>query len=256
MIGGAFLDAVTDVPRLRAAFLRLETERDEAERNVAERIDTQKADAVARDDQVSDIYTALFIAGPLRERLAQLAERLDAHQLAVIEALQNNREELDLAEGQVDELLDRAYVLPDGRRVFKSEDGTRIYDEFGRELGDDEVDVNEIGDDTPNWEQYSAKVRKRDQLQTTRDKLLSYQERLDQAEEKIRNGTLSESEADDLDVMLDNPPDLMRRYLPDTDSAYRRAGLSPATVDADTLDLDDTAVATVETSEPDDLALG
>lgn len=31
-------------------------------------------------------------------------------------------------------MVDKAYVLPDGRRVFKTEDGMRVFDEHGEEI--------------------------------------------------------------------------------------------------------------------------
>ena len=256
MIGGAFLDAVTDVARLRAVFRQHELEKDDEVRRMAERIDKRKTDAAAEANNTGDFLQVLVIASVLDARLQELAERTNTHQLAVIEALQNNRDRLDVVEDRIDTLLGEAYVLEDGRRVFKTEDGIRVFDEFGAELDGDDIDPDRIGRNRPSWETYEAETRKRDRLQTERDELLDYQEKLDRAQEKLEAGAMTREDADDLDDLLNNNvPDAVRPYLPDIDPSNRRADLAPGTALADDLDLDGAQLgdATLEADDSPDL---
>ncbi|MEM1163508.1 MAG: hypothetical protein AAGJ28_21455, partial [Pseudomonadota bacterium] len=61
-------------------------------------------------------------------------------------------------QARIDALLEGAFIMPDGRRVFKSEDGQRVYDEFGKEVGRDGIDPDLIPDGLPAWESYEAET--------------------------------------------------------------------------------------------------
>lgn len=227
MISGAFLDAVTDLPRLRAAFLRLETEREETQRQTAERIEARKAETDAdRDDDTGLIWTIL-VAGTLTERLVQLSERIETHQLAVIEALQANRDKLDRTEDELDIMLSEAHVLGDGRRVFKTRDGLQVFDEHGFAVSAEIIEPDAIDDRDPHWERFDRSRREHLRLSREREDLLTYQERLDRAQERIEQGTMTGTDADDLDRLLDDAPEAVRHYLPETDPAHRRVDLAP-----------------------------
>lgn len=67
------------------------------------------------------------------DRIEQFTVTLDTYDHAIVIALMENQEALDSVNDQIDRLLDRAHVMADGRRVFKAEDGTQVFDEFGQE---------------------------------------------------------------------------------------------------------------------------
>lgn len=78
--------------------------------------------------------------------------KLDSYDEAIVTALMENQELLDAVRNEITAMLSQAYVLEDGRRVFKTEDGTQVFDEFGTEVQADEVDPLQIDDSLPTWE--------------------------------------------------------------------------------------------------------
>ena len=63
-------------------------------------------------------------------QIQEFEAKLDRYEAATVAALIENQERLDVVTAQMIVLLDQTYVLEDGRRVFKTEDGTQVFDEF------------------------------------------------------------------------------------------------------------------------------
>jgi hypothetical protein len=77
--------------------------------------------------------------------------KLDAYDAANTAALMENDRLRDIAQAKVDDLLNDAFVLPDGRRAFKTKDG-RVFDEHGLQLGADDIDPDLIEGWRPGYE--------------------------------------------------------------------------------------------------------
>ena len=155
--------------------------------------------------------------------------KLDTQAAATVSALMENRQQLDLVNVRIEAMLAQAYVMEDGRRVFKTEDGTQVFDENGQEVSRDELDFELIGDDQPSWEAFKQDVDRREELEATRDDILAYQERLDDARERISGGTISEVELEELDADLQNfMPDAVRTHIPDTSTTANVPELTTA----------------------------
>ncbi len=84
-----------------------------------------------------------FVVMATDTELADFNVTLDAYDAATVDALMENEEHLKAVRQELKILLDQAYVLPDGRRVFKTEDGTRVFDEQGVEVKDIDPDAIE-----------------------------------------------------------------------------------------------------------------
>ena len=126
-----------------------------------------------------------------------------------------NQEQLDLVRARLDAMLAQAYVLEDGRRVFRTEDGTQVFDEFGQEVGADEIDPAQIDPSLPTWEAFSADLELEQALQKEREAIIEYQDRLDDAREQIADGEISEAELEELDADLaDLMPPSVRQNVP------------------------------------------
>lgn len=209
-----FIDAADPALQIaRSAWLKAVHET-EARRLDERQEARKKKEAEAREslDDLIDIVAAVSVSPA---RIAALTTRIGDHQHALIEAPIDNQQALDLAELRLQETLDRAYVLDDGRRVFKTEDGAHVFDEHGTELGHDEIDPDAIEDHRPRWEQAQAELEERRALQAHRDELLAYQQKLDAAEDRIAGGELTAAEIDELDTLLENDvPDSVRARLP------------------------------------------
>lgn len=98
--------------------------------------------------------------------------KLDAYDEATIKALMENRQALDLVSTQLEEMLERAYVMEDGRRVFRTEDGTQVFDEFGQEVSRGELNPDLIRADQPTWERLCN-----NSLKQNASKLLSFKKK-------------------------------------------------------------------------------
>lgn len=161
---------------------------------------------------------------------------IDRYDAATIEALNANEMALALVMQQKEELLMRAYVLPDGRRVFKSEDGIRVFDEHGIELGSDDIDPDLIGKAHPTWENYKPVRIEELRLLQERQELLDYQVKLDEARERLDAGDITREDFEALrDDLTGTMPDAVRAHLPELaaepDAANGMAARQPIALD-------------------------
>ncbi|MGH1464116.1 MAG: hypothetical protein ACRBBQ_02030 [Cognatishimia sp.] len=165
------------------------------------------------DDNIMAL--ALEVVTATEAQLRQFEAKLTTYEAATVVALMENQERLDAVQAQMFLLLDQAYVTEDGRRVFRTEDGTQVFDEFGTEVGRDEIDPSLIGDEFPTWESYAPLLAENNRLTAEREQLLDYQDRLDEAREEIDGGEISEADLKELDAELaELMPPTVRQHVP------------------------------------------
>ncbi|WP_171173706.1 hypothetical protein [Ruegeria sp. HKCCD8929] len=161
---------------------------------------------------------AAFAAGmtmATQMEIEQFEIRLSSYEEATVVALLENQERLDAVNVRLLAMLDQAYVMDDGRRVFRTMDGLQVFDEFGQEVSHDEIDPAMISDEHPFWEDYQPAFAEQQALMNERDELLAFQERLDEAREEIADGEISKAELEDLDAELaDMMPPSVRPHVP------------------------------------------
>ncbi|MEM6889180.1 MAG: hypothetical protein AAF636_13680 [Pseudomonadota bacterium] len=157
------------------------------------REETQKRDQV--EDRTEADLTAFATGSALATdiQVKAFSAKLNRYETANFEALMVNDEALDAVRARLEAMLNRAYVISDGRRVFKTEDGTQVFDEFGEEVGPEFVSPNDIDDSFPTWEDYSAELELEQSLKVERTEILEFQARLDEAQEQIENGDVTEA---------------------------------------------------------------
>ncbi len=166
----------------------------------------------AEDSALTAVAAATTLATTAQIKAFEV--KLDTYDAATVEALMDNQELLDAIDQRLEiirqqkqGLLDHAYILEDGRRVFKAEDGSFVIDEDGQDVSTDEVDFDLING--PSAEGYmsvlSAEAELEEQRETTvqqRSDILEIQEKLDEAREEIADGEITEAELEDLDAEL------------------------------------------------------
>lgn len=161
-----------------------------------------------------ETWTLIEIFLASTESIAEFRLQLDDYDAKTVEALMENREALEAIRGHINELLDEAYVLPDGRRVFKTRDGSHVYDEHGTELSIEEIDPAEITGSHPFWETYHAARQTEAALEKQREKLIVYQNKLDDAREHLDNGGITQDELSRMKIDLANDmPETVREKL-------------------------------------------
>lgn len=136
------------------------------------------------------------------EQVAAFNQHLDSYDTQTVHALMENGEALDKLGVQLRRMEDDAYLLPDGRRVFKTHDGQRVFDQHGADISRDVIDPREIGDKYSRWETYKAANDAKAGLELERQGLLDYQAKLDDARSRAGHGDMSKKQLDDLDADL------------------------------------------------------
>lgn len=165
------------------------------------------------DNDILGLATEAIMASQIQ--IEEFRVKLDTYDEATVIALMENQAALDLVNARLQALLDRAYVMEDGRRVFKTEDGTQVFDENGQEVGPDQLDFDLIDSSHPSWEAYKPDFERRNALDAERQGILDFQDKLDTARDKIAEGDISADDLDDLDAdLLEAMPPAVARNMP------------------------------------------
>ena len=180
------------------------------------------------DKDVADLVDlALVVISEAQAR--EFRFEIDRYDTATVNALYENEKALEQIQTQLDEMLAQAYVLPDGRRVFKTEDGLRVFDEHGKEVSNEFIDPNEIADHLPRWERFQLGLERRDALIDERADLTGYQDKLDDARERLDAGEMTQDEYDQLRKdLVDDMPAAVRRQIPELAGEENEAALQAA----------------------------
>lgn len=199
----------------------------------------RRADVAEKlEDDLVGLATEAVMAS--EAQIKAFEAKLDHYDEATVHALMENQELLDAVTERIADMLARAYRMEDGRRVFKTEDGTQVFDEFGQEVGPDELDPNLIDEKRPTWEAFSEAKTLEQELFAERADIIELQEKLDAARDDIAEGGISAADLDQLDAdLLDAMPPTVRAH----------AGLEPRepALDLKTAFKVPTAIPTVET---------
>lgn len=165
------------------------------------------------EDDLSVVGTEVVAA--TQDQIRAFESKLTAYETATVETLIINQERLDAVNARVELMLSQAFVMEDGRRVFKTEDGTQVFDEFGNEVGQDELDFDLIDPSRPSWESFKAGQDEKLALEAERQELLEFQDRLDTARSRLAESDISKDDLDELDAELEDlMPASIRERVP------------------------------------------
>lgn len=209
-----------------------------------ERVDQADTDMI---DLTSVIVTS--------EQADLFQAELDIYQTATVEALEENREAMELVRKRLDRILERAYKLEDGRRVFKTEDGTRVFDEFGVEVSSDVIAPNDIPDHLLRWEAARSAMNELEKLEREQTQLLDFQSDLDEAQDLLDSGKMTQEQFEERRQYLrDHAPDGVKAHAKgiDFENDDKPAVTNNAEPD---IDLDD-ELAALPTPQPSVPGLG
>lgn len=185
-------------------------------------------------------------------QIAAFAVKLDRYDAATVEALMQNEQEIREVRERIETMLKQAHQLPDGRRVFKSLDGKRVFDENGHEVSAEEVQPGQISDAQPRFEPYWEERKHEKVLVQERDDLHDFQRKLDAARDETDRPDLTKDELDALEKDIDDATPQRVRALAGDDldihadataldepSAAQRSGAGIDDASLDTLDVID-----------------
>ncbi|MDI6029446.1 hypothetical protein QBK99_25175 [Corticibacterium sp. UT-5YL-CI-8] len=200
---------------------RAEWRRDEEERKLdigKAKVQREKEERRERNlDEAHDALIDMVVAVLATDAdLQTFVLEVDAYKPATVEALMDIEDQLQQVGEELQILLDQAYVLPDGRKVFKTEDGTRVFDEHGVEVKD--LDPNEIEDWRPYWERYDEPFKRKFALTEERENLLEFQKLTDDVDAEIadarKNGGMTRDRLQELREKLANEaPEAVKKNI-------------------------------------------
>lgn len=163
---------------------------------------------------LEDFGAAMIVAEEIE--LQEFKADLDLYDEATVKAIIENRDILERLILERDTLLARAYVLEDGTRVFKSEDGEHVYDESGNHVAEEIIDPEQIPDHHPKAEPYLQALDSIKKHEAIQHNLHDYQAKLDEARERTSSGEMTQQELEDYrDELKRAIPIEVNRQLPE-----------------------------------------
>lgn len=168
-----------------------ETDRRHKEGRSAERV----------EEDIADLAVSAVLATEVE--IATFHEELDAYRAATVESLLENEQRLTEVRARLDSMLAQAYVLPDGRRVFKTRDGLRVFDEDGHEVGPDVIDPDMIDDWRPPADDYVGTLKLHRDLLDDRDRNLDLLDHIDAMDDRTKDGDLTVDDLADMRAELE-----------------------------------------------------
>ena len=216
----------------RRALQQLHEQKDRDRRQKEELLDQSESDFID------------FATSVITEEQADLFQsELNVYHEASYAALCENEELLEEARDRLQATLSRAHVLDDGRRVFKTEDGLRVFDEHGNEIDNDTISPGEIPDEKPRWEQFQQDKGRVLELIEERENILEFQEQLDEAQEMLDSGEMTQEQFDERRQYLrDHAPDAVKAHAKGIELSDGDKPAATASSELD-IDLDDELVA-------------
>ncbi len=202
----------------------------------------RKAKAERAENDMSDALDAAVLVVTAAE-IADFRVELDTYDAATVAALQENGLALEHVRERLDAMLAKAHVLPDGRRVFKTEDGLQVFDEHGNAVEAETIAPQEINDARPRWEAYKPHLDEKQRLLAEQSDLLDYQAQLDDARDRLDAGDLTREEFYALrEDLKEQAPDAVRARVPGL-QIDARAGRDLASGGADPTAAEDLSIS-------------
>ena len=185
----------------------------------------QKQQEAEAEEDVTDFGFGMVLASDMQ--IAQFEAKLDTYDTATVAALMQNQQQLDAVRARITAMLQQAYVMEDGRRVFKTEDGTQVFDEHGAEVLPDELNPDLISGDRPTAEAYFKDINLEKALEAERTEILEFQEKVDNARDQISDGDITEAELEALEAELEDAlPNAVRAQIPGFDAPNLKEGFA------------------------------
>jgi hypothetical protein len=185
----------------------------EKQQRHSEKLREQRENQIASDKvEQRDAEVSAVLA--TQTQIEEFEVKLDTYDTATVELLMDNRLALESVQRRLDHMLENATTLPDGRKVFKTRDGQRVFDEHGTEIMKEELEATQIADQRTRWEEFKGAKDEKTLLEEQRVQLLEYQAKLDEARNRLKDGDITADELKRIEVKLDaDMPDELRNKL-------------------------------------------
>ncbi|MFT3809975.1 MAG: hypothetical protein QM698_08655 [Micropepsaceae bacterium] len=156
-----------------------------------------------RERQEAATWEYIVAAIATEAQIEAFTAKLDRYDAATVEALMENEEALIETRKRLAEMFGNAHRLEDGRMVFETRDGTKVYDEHGNEVSADIITPDQIDDARPKWEDVQEVKQQQKALEEERRQLQEYQEKIDAAREATTEPNVTEDQLKALEEELE-----------------------------------------------------
>ena len=187
MLTGEFGNSVDERTRQRILWHLREQE---------ERIENLNPGSERNQDKNASVDISITLA--TSDQLLEFKLELDELRLETTEALILQERLIEAARERISIVLDEAHNLEDGRKVFKTRDGDKVFDSEGNEIDAEIVSPESIPDHKPRFEDYWEQRIQLEALEKEQADLLELEQKLDELDERIANGSLTAEELDEL----------------------------------------------------------
>jgi hypothetical protein len=188
-----------------------------------ERVFEEHEQQKLREEEEKKFFDELVAATD--RQITAFRNQLEDYDTGVVHALIENEHALDEVRKRREELESSAYRLPDGRMVFKTEDGKRVFDQNGAELPHDAMDPESIPDSRPRWEPLKTLVETEQKLLRDRQELHRFQKKIDDARDVVDKGGITGKRLEELDADLKREmPEAVKQGLSGNVPAQESAG--------------------------------
>ncbi len=187
----------------------LDTKEDREKRDKKEKLEEQRA-----EDDLFELAATLALA--TETEITAFRVKLDTYDEAAVKALMENEKLREALQQHIDRMYDEAHILPDGRKVFKSRDGLRVYDENENEISREKIDPDEINDKLPRSEDFFEAKKSMKNLDERRDQIHEFQREADDIREELDEGDVTKKQLSDFEKRLaDKMPPEVAQEMPD-----------------------------------------
>ncbi|GAA6210958.1 hypothetical protein NBRC116602_06980 [Hyphomicrobiales bacterium 4NK60-0047b] len=177
--------------------------------NQREQIQEKQKRKQAERDEDFDMFMTVVLAS--QDDIQSFQNILDEYESKATERILDLQNQLDQQLIKQQEMLNNAYVLPDGRRVFKYKNTDKIIDEFGKKVSSDVIDTDFIPDHHPDGETYQSTFDNISKTREQRKEAIEFRDRVNEMQDEIDQGKVSEDRLNDLKSEFDDiMPDSLR----------------------------------------------
>lgn len=187
-----------EIDRLRLFQRRQRAHMEEKQRHTEDRIEDEE-------------LLAQFVVEATAKDIAAFDTKLTHYEALTTAEIMRLQGQLDSLMQQRNDMLEKAFVLPDGRRVFRTADGTQVFDEHGVEVGSDIINPSDIGGGRPTWEAYSSNEQKIESAEKQLTEMQEFQTKLDDIRERFDQGEITAEQLKTLETELERSVPLSLR---------------------------------------------
>lgn len=194
---------------------------------IKSRQDQKQRDDAANKTEDGILATAVEVVIATQIQMQIFEAQLDEYDESIVAALMENQillNEIERRLAKVEADLSPLFnnpnannVMDDGRRIFLTADRNQAYDEFGKEVSNDEYDYGNFNDDFVAVDPYISDLKKRGDLirlkteaLEAREGIHAFEDRVNEARQEAENGEMTEERLDELSAELDDlmPPEV------------------------------------------------